>query len=251
MNENFSLSRFNNLFVRHLTYNFRSIVLFFSVFGIFMFIVFFLESLIKKDINYNSQFSTFFFWYILVGLYSASKSFSETSIPERAYQYLTLPVSNVERLLCVIFYSIFLYLTGGIILFLIVGFLANNLAASIGNFSFKYLDIELIKFIKIYSDTLLPFSIFIAGSISFRKHSFLKTILFLIIYSLIILFIAALIYRIVLSNFNFKDSMIEDNLNFYFLDFQHKYNFLVIMLLMIFIFLIWLYTYFKLKEKEV
>lgn len=251
MSKNFNLTRFNNLIIRHLVYNLKSIILFFSVYGIIMFILFFLKSLYNKEINYDSQFSTFFFWYVLIGLYFASKSFSETHNLERAYQYLTLPVSNFEKLLSLLLYSIFLYLTSGIVLFLIIGFLANIFAANIGNFAFNFLDIEPIKFIKIFYDNLLPFSIFIAGSITFRKHSFLKTVLSILIYLLILVVITTLIYKISLRSYNFKVFLNDNNFNFYFLDFQHRYKFVSNLLSLMFTFLIWLFTYFKLKEKEI
>jgi len=210
-----------------------------------MFFIFFSVSLVNREIDYNKQFNTFFFWYILLGVYISSRAFSEIHKQDRAYQYLTLPVSNFERFFVVIIINFLLYLIGGIFFFLIISFLANSMAANFGKFSFKYFDLNIYDFFKLFTESALLFSIFFAGSVTFNKHPFLKTILVIISYAIMISFIAYIIYK-----------LIDFDLIRYRLDLDKSIkifndNVSSKIINLIYTFLIWLYTYFKLQEKEI
>jgi len=252
MNKILNINRLNQLIIRHLVYNLKSITLFYIVFSIIMFIVFFLVSLISKEINFEKQYSTFFFWYILLGAYSSSRAFSETHETGKTYQYLTLPVSNLERFLSItIIYYIF-FLLAGILIFLFISFMANSLIASVINQPFKFLDFAPLKFIETSGSYLWLFSIFMAGSISFKRHPFLKTVFALVIFFILISIISAIIFKIIFLDVDLR------KINFYTNDFNLFANFkysvnktFSIIISILYLILIWLFTYFKLQEKEI
>ncbi|MBU2510314.1 hypothetical protein KJ966_03215 [bacterium] len=115
---------------------------------------------------------------LLAGIVQVSKVFSETHQKEKGIYYFMLPASIEEKYLVKLLST----LIGYYIFALLVCLLSNQLSILIAGFLYQSSDIpgfnplqpEFFERFKLY---LFFHSIFFAGSLFFRKNSFLKTVL--------------------------------------------------------------------------
>jgi hypothetical protein len=124
----------------------------------------------------------FFFCYTLCGLILASKMFSELHTPQKAYSYLTLPVSTSEKLLgswllsSPVFSAVFLGIA--LLLFTIACALAGKMELA-GEMFGREARVSVMKF-------LIFQTVFFLGAVYFRNNNFLKTLLTLFLFSVAI-----------------------------------------------------------------
>lgn len=110
------------------------------------------------------------------GYVFTSNIFAELHNPQRSIPYLTLPVSNLERLanawlLTAVMYPIFALIGIGLIIFL--GHIILGIPLVSGAFS-AVLSAKALNIVLIY---VITQSLFLFGAVYFRKHNFLKTLL--------------------------------------------------------------------------
>lgn len=184
----------------------------------------------------------FYKTFLFIGGYMfTSKVFTELKSPQKSYAYLTLPVSNLEKLLVAWFLTAPLFITI-YSCFLILILLINNVVSS------EYMVLSDIFNKQYFRETgvyLATQPIFLLGACYFKKNNFFKTILAIFISSLGLLAITASVGFLL-----FHDQSFQGNIN---LEFGYDLSSAFVktsMLTFLGLFFL-LVTYFKLKEREI
>jgi hypothetical protein len=242
MNQYFNLNRATNLCRRQLLINRHTLLVGVGAITAFMLGITILCTLF--NISSTSQFNDWNFRIIFIcGFIFTSMFFSEFRNTPKAMFYLSLPVSNFERLLVawlltspilVIVSSLILYITNVLGVFIATG---------------NYLNIQPF-FTTEYFHSILNYMliqpIFLFGSVVFKKNNFLKTVL-----SIIGTFVFLILYSMINARFILGSlggaHNIHINFNQYSLIGNSLFLYSWILLLPFFL----IVSYFKLKEKEI
>lgn len=193
----FNLRRFLLLLRRDFSNGYRSVLI--AMAAVLGFII--LVSALSALKGGNGEFYTVIFAQLLfVGGYIVSSlAFKELHQPDRSYFYCTLPGSLVEKFSSKLLVTSLGYALGTLIFYTIVGAASegiNRLIFGRGHYFFNPLDMNILLMIAVY---LVTQSVFLTGSIYFRKLAFLKTTLIVncavIAFGLIIALTFYLIFR--------------------------------------------------------
>lgn len=181
MNNKLEIDRLINFIKRQYVLNITSLVIgAAAVFGSLL--------MISELVGYFSPQSItnlihlYLFTFILCGLIFSSRAFNELHNPQKGYAFLTLPVSTLEKfigswLLTSLFYTI---------IFSLVCLLIYSLACMTGNRMDAFSEIFNGDVLKKIATFLVMQSIFFLGSLYFRNNNFLKTILSLFLFTVIV-----------------------------------------------------------------
>ncbi len=152
----------------------------------------------KGSFNLNAYSTIGFVIFYLGGYIYTSNIFSELQSPLKSHFYLTLPAKPEEKLISAwllssLFYSIVALLTLFIISFIISGVLVLFFNESLMLFD-PFAKISL----KAVGGYMITQTIFLLGSVYFKKFNFLKTILSLfVIYLIIVIWMVVLVFTVV------------------------------------------------------
>ena len=160
---------------------------------------------------YTGQAGLFFTVFFVGGYILASRVFQELGDYRTGYMYLTLPVSNLERLLVGWATTSVMYSMLGMAAFLILSHLANFLAASSFGFQFQWIGFGTIPWVKLFGIFIVTQSVFILGSAFFKKHAFLKTLLAIFILQNVIGIISFLLGWGIITEFSTGSLSIQEN----------------------------------------
>ncbi|TVR40748.1 MAG: hypothetical protein EA394_07385 [Bacteroidia bacterium] len=132
------------------------------------------------------------------GFVFTSNIYAELHHPQRSYQYLTLPVSNTERLAGAWAISAVLFPLVSVLAMALIVLIANLVLNIIMNVSpfYSVFTGGTWTAVKIYVVTQ---SMFLAGAAYFSKNNFLKTVLTLFVASMILQFVFAIAAWLILS----------------------------------------------------
>lgn len=183
----------------------------------------------------------------LSGFIFTSQIFIELNDPKKSYAYLTLPVSNIEKLLGSWFISGPFYAFVFTILILLIRIISGLITKSGANV-FDFFD---DRYFKSLGTFLSLQSVFFLGAIWFRKNNFLKTILSVIIIFFLIGFFTLVIFGLIFQGYNMENMNLNKDQFMPILDFEFILSMLNIgvgVLLPIFLIVV---SYFKLKERQV
>jgi hypothetical protein len=129
--------------------------------------------------------STYFTVMFIGGYIFTSNIFNEMHTPQKAYSYLTLPVSTTERLASAWILTGWLFPLVSLLLMSLIVLLANlimNMTVDLAPFQGVF-SAAGMKAVKVY---IVTQSLFLLGAAYFRKNNFLKTLLALFLVSLAI-----------------------------------------------------------------
>ncbi len=127
-----------------------------------------------------------YFTGLFVGGYIfTSNVFGEMQQPQRSHQYLTLPVSSTERLVAAWILSAIVFPFLAWVAMEVIGWMGNVIMQIIADQSPFKTTVTSGSWtaIKVYMVTQ---SVFLLGAAYFRKHNFIKTILALFVFSVIV-----------------------------------------------------------------
>lgn len=190
MNQFFSLKRFQSLVLKHWADNKRRYTLAVLAF-IGLLTAWFAFSLAMPEdqvpMSHDVQKTTFFFLLFITGTLYASQYFRDLSSRTKAANFLLIPASTFEKFLCGIFYSALLFP----LVFIAAFYLTDSLMVAVANAVYKsgektsVINIFTIDFFHFNSHrtlNFLPFffsvqSLFLLGSVYFRKYNFIKTVI--------------------------------------------------------------------------
>lgn len=190
MNEFFSGKRFQLLILQHWADNRKRYTL--SILAcIGVLILWFLVAILannQEPFDQEFQKATYFISLFALGTTYASQYFGHFSSQAKGINFLMVPASHFEKLLCSILYSVVLFLLLMSICFYLVDVPANYLmkdnpspAGTLSEYgTANVFDVTVFDFQDSFKGPLIFFylsvqSIFLFGSVLFRKYSFLKT----------------------------------------------------------------------------
>lgn len=146
------------------------------------------------------------------GFVFTSNIFAEMSTPQRSIPYLTLPVSKLERLtnawlLTAVIYPILALL----VIALIVGLahLLLGVPMQAGTMGVVWSQ-NALSIVLIY---VITQSVFLFGAIYFRKHNFIKTLLSLFVFQIIISIFMAFTVYLLFGKFQFSEEVMVQQTN--------------------------------------
>ncbi len=193
----FNPRRFLLLLRRDFSNGYRSVLIAMAAVSGFIILISALSALQGQ----NGKFHTVIFTQLLFigGYIVSSLAFKELHQPDRSYFYCTLPGSLVEKFSSKLLVTSLGYALGTLIFCTIVGAASegiNRLIFGHGHYFFNPLDMNILLIVAVY---LVTQSVFLTGSVYFRKLAFLKTTLIVngaaIAFGLIIALTFYLIFR--------------------------------------------------------
>jgi hypothetical protein len=201
------------------------------------------------------QFTTFFFSLFAVGTFYASQYFSDLGSRDKGSHFLLVPASHFEKLLCSLFFTVILFPLLLIACFYLVDALmvgiANSFAGTRTNVGkstvANIFEVALIQFNPNQAIYLLQFffsieSLFLLGSVYFKKYNFIKTIITGFVVCLLFFLLVYIITQHVLP---------EEADNFYFSKIGKWFPTFLQVLAFAIAPLAWVATYSVLKAKQV
>lgn len=190
MNQFFSFKRFRLLVLKHWADNKKRYSLTVLAFIALLTAWFGLTLIMHEDqvpMSQDVQHTTFFFLFFASGTVYASQFFSDLSNRTKAGNFLLLPASGFEKLLCGILYTALIFP----LVFLAAFYLADSLMVALANAIFNFS--EKARVINVFTDDFFRFnehhtmsfflffislqSLFLLGSVYFRKYNFIKTVI--------------------------------------------------------------------------
>jgi hypothetical protein len=274
MDQFFSFKRFTLLVLKHWADNKKRYTL--SVFAfigllITWFVLTILTGFERIPMGREVQTITFFFLIFGVGTFYASQYFNDLGSRAKGLNFLLVPASAFEKLLCSLLYTALLFL----VVFLASFYLVDVLMVSIANAipaSVQPGDKAVV--VNVFDMTMLPFnkdmafnyiftflsvqSAFLLGSVYFEKYSFIKTIIGVFILGFIILCLVFFFYEELLppghhiKGFLTSYLVREDGVNDRLIQIPGWIGKTLQFLLMYAIApFLWIVTYYRLKEKQV
>jgi hypothetical protein len=249
--DNFNINRLYLLIQRQLVVNKKNLLIAFAAcFGTIL-TIFLLTIYSSGTIIYQPLIALSFVVIYVGGFIFTSIGFNELHTPDKAYQYLTLPATTLEKLSSVWLLTSIIYIAVSLVIICILALIGNLFAIIIGvgtqgiNSLFQF---PILNLVWIY---LVAQTIFLLGSCYFRKNNFLKTLL-----TLFVVCFALSIYTGIngwiffgTPGLNISGNDMNENLNIFF-----QYTFPLIVKV-VFYYLIapffLLTSFFVLKERQV
>ena len=257
----FNLKRFGYLLKRESFVNLKLFIIALGAISGILLIVFLVTVLqwdnqTGKLTDTRWDFHTYFFIppYIIIGVLFTSLAYKDLLHVNKKYSYLTLPVSNFERLISMLLLTTVVYTALFIVYYFVLSLLLNGLGVIISPREFFLFDITaepVVKAIKLY---LVIQSIFLLGAAAFRRFPFLFTLLTLFLTAVALIVITLIAARIIFAdyfvnniNINFDGDISLDMENFL----KNSVENLADAFWYVLAPFCWFITYLKLKEREV
>lgn len=192
--------------------------------------------------------------YLIVGVLFTSLAYKDLLHVNKTYAYLTLPVSNFERMLSMLLLTTVIYTAFFILYYSVYATLLNALGMMISQLEFAFFDPTVApvpKAIKLY---LVIQSVFLLGAAAFKKFPFLFTLLTLFLAAVALIIVTLILVRIIFADHFVSNVRLEMNRHIS-SDMEHYLADVLKILENAFWYalapLCWVITYLKLKEREV
>ena len=256
----FDVKRFGYLLKRESFSNLKLFLIALGAVSGILLIIFLITVLQWKNgklVDYRWEAHQYFFIppYVIIGVLFTSLAYKDLLHVNKAYAYLTLPVSNFERTVSMLLLTTVVYTVLFIVYYLVFSTLLNALGMMISPREFAFFDFTsepVIKAIKLY---LVIQSVFLLGAAAFKKFPFLFTLLTIFLAAVTLIIITLISVRLLFAEYfgsnmdiNMKDYVSKDLQNFLTED-------LTKILETVFWYILapvcWVITYLKLKEREV
>ncbi len=206
---------------------------------------------IKWDLHYPFFIVTF----VVLGVGFTSLAYKDLLQVNKAYAYLTLPVSNLERLISMLLLTSVVFTAFYVLYYWIFAAILNGIGGLYTDLNFVTFDPTneiVVKAVKMY---IVLQSIFLLGAASFKRFPFLFTMLTIFVAVVIFVTVTGLTIRVVYADF--INQNIEINPDRYISDGVQKFMEENLEKIARFTFwyvlapFCWFITYLKLKEREV
>ena len=258
MNQFFSFDRFSLLVSKHWADNKKRYLLSVLAFAGLLITWFAFTLIIDDDADRMSldvQLSTYFFSLFIAGTLYASQYYSELASKPKGSNFLLVPASTFEKFLCSLLYTVILFFLVLTAVFYIINFsmvtITNSIYANDATFKkapvANIFDVTFFEFDNNYALNFLLFffaiqSIFLLGSVYFRKYSYIKTIISGVVAWFVIAGLTFFIYKDLYPKSKFGDDEPA---------FPSWLTMLISISLMYVVApLFWTFTYFRLKAKQ-
>ena len=151
--------------------------------------------------NFNSLSITFLF---ILGMVFTSTSFEEMHTSAKGCFYLTLPVSNLERLISVWLVSSVMYFIWWLFAILIINLLISAFAYLLMGIPFGWVELFNPAALKSYANFFIIQTVFMFGAVYFSKSNFIKTIFALFLIGLAINIISYLFVILIFGSYHYS-----------------------------------------------
>lgn len=273
MNQFFSFKRFAFLVVKHWADNKKryglSVLAFIGL--LITWFVFTMLTVIDYPMSKALQYATFFVSLFGVGTFYASQYFSDLGSRAKGINYLLVPASAFEKLLCSLLYTVLLFF----VVFTVAFYLVDVLMVAVANGFYgaeklpekaRVVNVFKIILLRFNRDTTINFLLFffsvqaafLLGSVYFEKYSFIKTVIGgfvagFALFCLMYFFNEQLLPegdypRGFLTAYRVRVDGVHDRLVQVPRWIGHAFRFLAMYAVAPFL---WLVTYYRLKEKQV
>jgi hypothetical protein len=273
MNQFFSLDRFNLLVLKHWADNKKryglSVLAFVGL--LVLWFVFMMLTVDDDPMSREVQHVGFFVSLFAVGTFYASQYFRDLGSRAKGINFLLVPASGFEKLLCSLLYTVLLFFVVFTTAFYLIDFLMVSIAngfARVGSPDGKVQMINVFKvgLLRFNTDSTINFllfffsvqSAFLLGSVYFEKYSFIKTVIAgfagaFVLFCLMYVFTQVLLpdgdyprgfltcYRVYVDGVNDHLVQVPDWIG-------QVFRFLLMYAIAPFL---WIVTYYRLKEKQV
>ena len=192
MNQFFSFKRFSLLVLKHWADNRKRYglsALAFIGLLITWFVFTMLTGMDTYPMGREAQQVTFFLSLFVVGTFYASQYFRDLGSRSKGINFLLVPASSFEKLLCSLLYTVVLFFVVFVAAFYLVDILmvaiANSLPADAASEKPTVINVFKIALVRFNRDSTINFllfffsvqSAFLLGSVYFEKYNFIKTII--------------------------------------------------------------------------
>jgi hypothetical protein len=155
-------------------------------FGLHFFVGLLLETIMEENKIIHEYNTGYAFTLILGGFVLSSLAFSDLSNSLKRYSYLTLPVSTLEKFLCMWL----LTTVGWVVLYTILFTIYTLIASAIGHVLFSYMTFQPFEPLNVFAtDTMRYYfvlqGIFLAGAVHFKGYAFPKTLFLLVLFAIV------------------------------------------------------------------
>jgi hypothetical protein len=197
---NFRFDRFVKLLRNEIKFNHRGVLIIAA--GLF-FLLTLLSLAVSERVGHDGEFMNIWYGITLLvgGFYYTSIAFRELNRQNTAHLYLMTPASTLEKFLAKWTLTTVGFTVAHLILYTVFSKLALGLDSYFGNtyfHAFEPFGEKPVLLMKLY----LPLSsIFLLGSVAFKKYEFFKTQIFLNVLSIVFALIAGLLFRIVFNEY--------------------------------------------------
>ncbi|MDN5214316.1 hypothetical protein QQ020_19715 [Fulvivirgaceae bacterium BMA12] len=257
----FDIKRFGYLLKKEVFSNLKLFIIALGAMSGILLIIFLVDIIDWENDGYlnrslwNNHMFFFIPPYLIIGVLFTSLAYKDLLQVNKAYAYLTLPVSNFERALSMLLMTTVIYTIFFIVYYMVFSTLLNGLGMIITAREFGWFDVTaepVVMAIKLY---LVIQSIFLLGAAAFKKFPFLFTLL-----TIFLAAVALIILTVTLANFMFSEFFHTDNRidvpDFISKDLQNFIEYdLPVILENVFWYVLapvcWVITYLKLKEREI
>ena len=190
--------------------------------------------------------------FFVLGMVFTSKIFDELHSPSKSCFYLTLPVSNTERLAASWLLSSVIYLIWWILAIFIINILISVLGFFLLNISFSWINMFSRHSMTVFGSYMVTQSVFLFGAIYFRKNNLIKTVFALFLIGLAISMLTSFSGLLIFGHgMNFSitnESNISDSMLPYFINLGEVMKYLYWIGVLPFFLLL---SYISLKERQV
>lgn len=268
MNQFFSVKRFSLLVLKHWADNKKRYGL--SVFAfIGLLIVWFVFVLLIDDNEFmdsDIQEITYFFSLFIVGTFYASQYFRDLGSRAKGINFLLVPASAFEKLLCSLLYTVVFFFIVFSGIFYLVDFLLVVVSNAIGGGHYEVTNVFKVVFVRFGGDMAVQLlfiffsiqSIFLLGSVYFEKYGFIKTIICGFVAFFIVICLLFLLYDFLLPRGEYQEGFLTsyrvyvDGVNDHLVEIPtwigKTFGILIMYAVAPFL---WIVSYYRLKEKQV
>lgn len=269
MNQFFSFSRFRLLVAKHWADNKKryglSVLAFIGL--LITWFVFTILAGFDRPMAAEMQMITFFLALFAVGTFYASQYFSDLGSRPKGINFLLVPASAFEKLLCSLLFTVVLFFA----VFLAAFYLVDALMVAIAN---SFTEEQKPAVLNIFDVVVIPVNVnttvnfllffsavqaaFLLGSVYFEKFSFIKTIISCFVVGFLVFLLVYFLSTKLLPNGDYPMGFLTsyrvyvDGINDRLVQLPHwigqVLRFLVLYAIAPFL---WIVTYYRLKEKQV
>jgi hypothetical protein len=191
----FSPIRLFLLIQRDFLTHYRTIAIFTAAIAGFVIFTSTLSSAAQSGNNFHQV--LFFLILYIGGFIFTSRAFRELFSSQKSYTYLTLPGSTLEKFVARLLLTSLIFTLGTLAVYLAIAAVSEGINKLLIGNTHQFLDPFSKKFLVAAAAYLVIQGVFLAGAVFFRKNAFIKTILSLMVLSILLLIIALIVARIV------------------------------------------------------
>ncbi len=190
-NEYFNPGRFFLLLKRDFVTNYRTIIIAIAAIAGFVIFASAISALNQNGENFHLK--LYFMLLYIGGFIVTSRVFKELHNSQKSYTYVTLPGSPMEKFIERLILSSIGYALGTLLVYFVIAAISESLNQLLFGYSHELLNpLSRIFLIAVAAFVVIQ-SLFLVGSVFFKKNSLIKTILMLTILAIVISVIAVLI----------------------------------------------------------